>query len=141
MKHVDEQEFRAVSALPAPQRYGYFIQQVVAWREIWGLYTPSTWAFLSDAGNRPCVAVWPHHCYAEAWAKGEREGAVVSPIPLGHWLEMWSRTIVMNGEAVAVFPIPNGDGIIVTAERLHADLLEELGKYEEFVDYEEPLRD
>jgi hypothetical protein len=124
MKRVNDKEFAAVSALPAPERYGHFVGQVADWQEVWSLRAPSGWMIVGDDEGRECVPVWPHKCYAEACATGEWEGFEAAAIPLSRWLEAWIPGISRDGRAVAVFPVSGGRGIVVTAERLRDDLLE-----------------
>ena len=129
-KSVSEQEFAAVSALPAADRYSHFLAQVADWEEVWSLRGPSGWVLAAADDGRPLVPVWPHARYAEACAAGGWAGSAPAAISLDRWLEAWLPGLARDGRGVAVFPVPSGAGVPVEAERLAADLSEALEQYE-----------
>jgi hypothetical protein len=67
------------------------------------------------------------HRYAEAWP--ERDEARPEPIDLGVWLETLSEQLEAAGRLVAVFPTPDGGGVMVEAERFRADLAASLDEW------------
>ncbi len=123
-------QFSAALKLSASLRYDHFIKRVADWGTVWSLGTAEEWALLGDAEEREVVPVWPHERYAEACASGDWAGHHPRSIPLVEWLDAWLPGIARDGRRVAVFPTPSCKGIVVTADRLQADLEEELRNYE-----------
>jgi hypothetical protein len=85
---------------------------------------------MGDPDEHELVPVWPHSRYAEACANESWVGAEPSSIPLDRWLEAWTPGMIRDKRQVAVFPVPSGQGVVVTPERLRVDLLQELEQYE-----------
>jgi hypothetical protein len=126
---VNEREFKEVSSLPAPKRYGYFIKRVVDWGELWGLWNEQGWALVGDNADRESMPVWPHETYALAYSKQSRADYQTRSIPLSEWFDHWLPTIARDNRLVAVFPTLAGKGIVVEPDRLKRDLEQELAKY------------
>ena len=129
MKRVNDQEFAAVTALPASQRDEHFIKQVADLQEVWSLRGAAGWVVAGDSQGRECVPVWPHSRYAQACAQGKWEGTEPASIPLDRWLEAWTPGIIRDGRAVAAFLTASDQGVVVSAERLRDDVQEELNRY------------
>lgn len=127
---MNDQEFKAVLALPAPARYEHFIKKVVDMEAIWSLGTDNGWALSGDDAGHEIVPVWPDERYAAACAIDEWAGNEPRSIPLNHWLNAWLPGIARDFRLIAVFPTPESKGPIVTPERLREDMQEELQKYE-----------
>ena len=127
-KQFNDREFAAVTALDGPARYSHFIGQVADWAEVWSLKSPDGWILAAAADGQVLVPVWPHERYAAACAIGEWAGATAQAIPLDVWLERWLPGMKRDLRAVAVFPVPNGSGVVVSTERLAEDLAAELAK-------------
>jgi hypothetical protein len=127
---VNDKEFAAVIALPPPKRYTHFIKQVVDWEQIWSLRSADGWVLAGDDEGRELVPVWPHARYAAACAQEAWQGSKPEAITLAEWMEYWLPGMQRDGRLVAVFPAPSNTGIVVTPERLHADLSEESELYE-----------
>ena len=84
----------------------------------------------ADNDGQPLMPVWPQARYAEACATGEWAGAVAEAIPLDRWFSAWLPGLSRDGRGVSVFPVPAGAGILVTADRLAADLSAACQEYE-----------
>jgi hypothetical protein len=130
MKIVNDKELAAVIALPGADRYGYFVRQVADWEEIWTLRTSDGFVLVASTDERQLVPVWPHRRFAEAFAEAQWKGAEPAAIPLEQWLQAWTSGMNKDDRGIAVFPVPSGQGIIVTPDRLHDDLSEECSQYE-----------
>jgi hypothetical protein len=128
LKRVHDREFASVSALPGFDRYTHFVAQVADWGEVWSLRTASGWLLVGTPEGGECVPVWPHRPYAEACARGEWEGAEPASIPLDRWLAAWLPGMVRDGRFAAVFPTPNGQGVVVAAGKLADDLRQALSQ-------------
>jgi hypothetical protein len=127
MKNVNDKEFAAVVALSGPDRYGYFVRAVADWEEIWTLRTAQGFVLMAAADECELVPVWPHRRFAEACAAS---GAEATAISLDRWLNAWTPAMKKDDRAVAVFPVPSGQGVVVTADRLYDDLSAEQCQYE-----------
>ena len=127
---MHDREFESVTGLPAARRYAYFIKKVADWRLVWSLAADDGWVLAADDEGHECVPVWPHSRFAVAAAKGNWAGHEPRSIELAHWLERWIPGMLRDGLLVAVFPTPERKGVVVSPERLKADLEEELELYE-----------
>src|SRR5262249_19517838 len=127
MKKIHDKEFAALIGMSAPDRYAVFIRRVADWQEIWGLRSDAGWHLTADENGVEVVPVWPHERFAQACADNHERAA---PIPLADWMEKWLPGLQRDGRQVAVFPLPNGKGVVVSPERLKADLSTECAQYE-----------
>lgn len=130
MPTINDHEFAAVLKLPAQARYEHFLKQVADWEAVWSLRTVEGWVLLGDQQGQGMVPVWPQERYAAACSVDNWEGAEPRSIPLAEWRETWTPGISRDGRLIAVFPTPDSKAAVVTAERLTADLDEELRNYE-----------
>lgn len=119
---MSDREFVAVCALPGPDRYAHFVEQVADWGEVWSLRGPDGWVLAAGEDGQPVVPVWPHARYAEACAVGGWTGASPEAIPLDRWVAAWLPGLARDERGVAVFPVPSGSGMLVDPEQLAADL-------------------
>lgn len=122
---IGDEELRAVRAMSAPQRYGYFVQLAVDWEEAWGLRSADGWV-LSSSNGSDAFPVWPHPLFAEACAQGDWEGAAPESIPLDELLEDLLPLLEEDRVQLAVFPTPEGEGVLTSPEELRRDLRAEL---------------
>jgi len=127
---VNEKEFGAVCALPAPRRYDYFIGKVTDWEEVWSVGEGTGWSLLSGADGLEVVPVWPAAAYAQACCVDEWKNCTPKAIPLAQWMEKWIPGMEADKKTVAVFPLPHGKGIVVKPSDLKLDLDEALRAYE-----------
>ena len=130
MKNVNDKELAAVIALSGPDRYGYFVRTVADSEELWTLRSADGFALVAAADERELVPVWPHRRFAEAWAEIQRKGAEPAVVSLERWFEAWTTGLKKDDRGVAVFPVPNGQGVVVTPDQLHEDLSAECSQYE-----------
>ncbi|MBK6456926.1 MAG: DUF2750 domain-containing protein [Gemmatimonadetes bacterium] len=125
-----EREIGAVFALPGPDRYGYCVKKIADEEVVWSLGDHDGWILLSDSDGRELVPIWPHSSFAAACAAANWPGAEPRAIPLEKWRDRWLSGIENDRRAVAVFPNLAGEGPVVEASRLNADLDDELAQYE-----------
>lgn len=122
---LEEQEREAILALPARERYTYFLQVIVDWDEAWALQTADGWVLAAtDEGDS--FPLWPHTEFAKACAQGEWEGATPAPIGLDELLEDLLPILEEDRISVAAFPTPDGDGILVSPQDLRQHLQAEI---------------
>jgi hypothetical protein len=131
-RKINDHQFRAVSALPAADRYGHFIRQVADWQEVWSLRDDGGWRLVGDDDAQKCVPVWPHERYAAAYATGEFDGCRPEPIEVQRWLKEWLPNFRNDGRKIAVFHVGDGAerGVVVDPQVIEADLRAELSQYE-----------
>lgn len=96
---------------------------------MWTLQTDLGFVLLSS-GEQELVPVWPHRRFALACTDAEWVGAVPVAIPLDRWLEAWTAGMARDERAVAVFPVPSGQGVVVEPNQLAGDLVEECEHYD-----------
>lgn len=129
MKQMHDEEFAALLGMPAPDRYALFVRRVADSEEIWGLRTNDGWCLMANEDGAELIPVWPHHRFADACADAQKQEQSAT-ISLGDWLDKWLPGMTRDGRQVAVFPVPDGKGIVVSPERLKTDLLAECEQYE-----------
>jgi len=127
---VNDKEFAAVCALPGPRRYDYFIGKVTDWEEVWSVGEGDGWALMGSDDGQEVVPVWPAAAYAQACCVDEWKDCVPKAILLAEWMEKWIPGMVADKKKVAVFPLPQGKGIVVKPSDLKLDLDEALHVYE-----------
>ena len=123
--NLETGEKELVLALPAGDRYGYFVQLTVDSEEAWGLRNPDGWVLAGDE-ERDAFPIWPHPDFATACAIGEWEGATPEPIGLDELFEGLLPLLEEDGMALAVFPSPDGDSAVVEPDDLRRDLEAEI---------------
>jgi hypothetical protein len=122
MKQIHDKEFAALTGMSAPDRYSVFIDRVADWEEVWSLRSANGWCLMVDDSGVEMIPVWPHERFATAFASNNSQEQAAS-IALDDWLDKWLPGMLKDGRQIAVFPVPSGLGIVVSPERLMADLL------------------
>jgi Protein of unknown function (DUF2750) len=128
MKEISDQELAAVMALPAQERYSYFVRCVADTEELWTLRNEEDFVLYGDDDRRELVPVWPHRRFAEANGQDSWDDTKPFKIDLDRWLAAWTTGLEVEGRFVAVFPLPSQQGIVVSPAHLAEDLMAEAGK-------------
>jgi hypothetical protein len=118
---IGDEEFAAVVRLPAPKRYEHMIKQVAASDQLWVLADERGIVSVADDSGHDAMPVWPHRRYAEAWRERSPEESPET-IALDVWLEEVTPQLERDGQFVAVFPTPEGAGMLVEPARFRDDL-------------------
>jgi hypothetical protein len=126
---VSEKEMDDVLKLDGQQRYDYFIKRVADWEQAWGLWQDG-WALFADDGGRGAFPLWPAREYAESCMTGEWSSYRPTEIQLEDLVGELLGRLASDGTLVVAFPTPQSKGVVVDAERVRADLLEECEKYD-----------
>ena len=129
MKQIHDKEFAALTRMSASDRYSVFLDRVADWEEVWSLRSANGWCLVADASGVEVVPLWPQERFAIACAADDGEEKAAS-ISLEDLLDKWLPGMLKDGRQVAVFPVPGGDGTIVSPSRLRADLLTQCEDYE-----------
>jgi hypothetical protein len=127
---LKEEEFRAVSALPAGERYNHFVKRVADWESVWLLGDDDGPVALADDEGRDYLAVWPHPRYAEACACDAWSGLGPRPIEVHEWVTEWLPRLAEEGSMTVVFPTPSHQGFVVPPSGMADDLRAELALLE-----------
>jgi hypothetical protein len=86
------------------------------------------WVIATDDDGKKLLPVWPHHHFAALCATDAWAGAKPEKIDITEWLNNWSSELNQSRRLVAVFPLPDGAGIPVEADRVDNDLRAELSR-------------
>lgn len=129
MKQIHDKEFTALLGMAASDRYATFLNRVVDWEEVWSLRNSDGWCLMADENGLEVIPVWPHERFATACASAQSQEQAAS-ISLQDWLQKWLPGMIRDGRHVAVFPVPDGKGTVVSPEQLRSDLLMECEQVE-----------
>ena len=121
----NEKEIADVLAADGRHRYEYFIHRVCEARAVWALYNEG-WASVGQDTGETMIPVWPHQAYANAFRTGPWVDFEPRKIDLEEFITTWLPGMQKEGLQPAVFPVPAGTSVIVTAEDLDANLRHEL---------------
>jgi hypothetical protein len=129
---MNDEEFRAVSALSPGERYNHFVKRVADWEWVWALEQAGGGGLVQalDDDGVSYLAVWPHPRYAEACAEGDWAGTVPAAIEVHDWVVAILPRMAEEGMRLVVFETPDEKGFIVLPEGMKEDLEEELSLYE-----------
>jgi hypothetical protein len=111
-------------------RYEYSIKRIADAGELWSLKDPAGWRMQADDAGNEVVPIWPHRLYAEAAAIGAIAGSTAAPIDLQTWRERWIPGLIRDRRLVGVFPVPDGQSVVVEPKQFDAHLQIELDKIE-----------
>ncbi len=126
---VNDRELESVMALPAAQRYEYFIKKIADWEEVWSIGDDDKWDLLTDDTGADCIPVWPASAFASACCTGMWSGHRPRSIPLNDWIEKWIPGIGADGRKVAIFPLASEKGILVEPKRMLENIQAAVGEY------------
>lgn len=79
----------------------------------------------SDEEGRDCFPFWPDAACAEACATHEWADCRPEPLGLEVFMTRWLPGMARDGRLVAVFPAPDGSGVVIAPQTLLRDLREE----------------
>ena len=130
MSKLSAEEMRGVLGADGPTRYAHFVKRVADWEEVWGLRAPDGWVAVSDESGVSMFPVWPHEEYARLVATDDWSNAVPTSIDVHDWIDSWLPNLLEDGSKIAVFPTPQGKGVVVEPQQLKADIENELSRYE-----------
>lgn len=120
--NANDAEVAAVLRLAGPARYEYSVARIADWKELWSLAQRDNWMLLADEDGTEAFPVWPASAFAAAYAAANSLQHVPAPIPLDEWQHKWTPGLERDRRSVAVFPVPNGLGLVVPVRRLQEDV-------------------
>lgn len=114
---------QALLEMNSDERYQYLLAQVVEHEQLWILAGSEGSVLLSFEGN-DCVPVWPHEEMAETHVQGDWADCRTMAISLADWQSRWTQGLTDDGFMVAGFVDDREEGVTVSAQEFHDDLLE-----------------
>lgn len=115
---VNPQQLAAVTALPASQRYEYFIKVVANWHEVWGLCRDD-WVLASTAdGARSVFPLWPAKEYAEICANNAWAGYTPRALHLDELMDELLPRLKQDDILPGIFFTPSDHGVTPTVDQL-----------------------
>lgn len=111
--------------LPGAERYAEFLVQAIGQGQVWALKGEGGFVAFADESRQPCFPFWPDPDAAAAAATADWSDCLAEPIALDVFMTRWLPGMAKDGRLAAVWPDPDGSGVVVTAETLLQDLREE----------------
>ena len=123
---LNEKQYAAISKQSDDKRFDYFLRKVSDFEEIWSLHSDDGWVELSDEDGQICLPVWPHPDFAAAWAVDDWADCSPKMIKLDVWLERWTEGLLKDNTELVIFPLDNGEGIVLGPVELHEAIISTL---------------
>ena len=127
---VNPVEFARVTALSPSARMSYFIGKVADWEEVWSTAKEHGWSLMATDNGEEVFPLWPANAFASAYCVNDWSDHVPRSIALDEFLSKWLPGMHSESRRIAIFPISENKGIVVTADELKAFLTEALEVYE-----------
>jgi len=126
---LSSEHIRAVTALPGPKRYSYFVKKSADRGSVWGLYDGG-WATMRSEHNVAHMPVWPTADFAALCASGEWRTYKPSEVEVHVFLDQLLPQLRKDRTGVAVFVTPNDRGAVPSLDVLERDMRAELSRIE-----------
>ncbi|MDB5802908.1 MAG: hypothetical protein JWN73_230 [Betaproteobacteria bacterium] len=112
-------------ALPGPERYQWFVAEVLRGGNIWMAESDEFTMVRADGDGTRLLPIWPSAAIAQACFSPEDIAAGFKPVarPIETWLERSTPALVKDRVRLAVFPNAAGSAPIVPPPFLLNDLL------------------
>lgn len=108
-------------------RYQYWLEQVVAARQIW-ILTDDDGCVMLNTDDEDLVPVWPSEESAQAWATGDWADCQPLSISLAKWHSRWTYGLADDELAVVVYPNAEMEGLVIDPEELDRELQQKAKK-------------
>ena len=79
-------------------------------------------------GGQACIPIWPHPGFAAVWAVSDWADCKPKAIKLDVWWERWTAGLEGDDTVLAIFPVTEGEGMVLTPTELEVALLAECGE-------------
>ncbi|XID74580.1 DUF2750 domain-containing protein [Alkanindiges sp. WGS2144] len=110
-----------VLEMDARARYKFFIQKIVAERQVWGLYLDG-WAVSGTVDGKMALPMWPEAKYARLCRNNMWTRHEVTAMPLKTLVEELIPLMIEQQCLASVFLTPDWKSILISPERLLADI-------------------
>lgn len=125
---VSQKQIDSILALPASQRYKYFIKTISDWQEVWGLYKEG-WALAATECGNTVFPLWPNKEFAEICAKNEWNGFIPKKFTIDELLDELLPNLKNDNVLPGIFYTPANKGVTPLIDELINDISLELEKY------------
>lgn len=122
---IDRNDAAALFDLPSEERYVEFLARVTRDGLVWTLKGDGGFIAFSDDEGRDCFPFWPDASCATASATQDWADCRAEPLALDVFMARWLTGMAKDGRLVAVWPAPDGSGVVIDPEALLEDLREE----------------
>ncbi|OUL58045.1 DUF2750 domain-containing protein [Pseudoalteromonas ulvae] len=118
---MDKKRMVSILSNDNAQRYKYLLKEVVNLGEIW-ILTDEQGCVMLSTDEEDCVPIWPNKEFAELWATGDWQDCEPQAITLKKWHSHWTDGLADDELAIAVFPVPDQDGLVVYPDEFDYEL-------------------
>ncbi len=122
---LSPKQVSAIFRLDGPDRYDYFIKQVVADQEVWGL-SDQGWAMGADGNGNATFPLWPGRELAAACASGPWKGFHPEEITLEDLLEELLPMLKKDRVQPSILRSPDGKSVLAAVDQILEDLNSEM---------------
>jgi hypothetical protein len=127
----NEEDLSGSFDLPGEERYVAFLARVIQQVEVWTLKGDDGFIAFSDDDGRDCFPFWPDAACAKALATDDWADCRPEPLTLDVFMTRWLPGMAKDGRLAAVFPAPDGSGVVIEPGALLQDLREEIADDEQ----------
>lgn len=110
---IDPTELQTVLALPAENRYDFFLDHVVETGEIWGLGSDQWAIFSDDEQGYQLFPLWSDQDFAEANAQGEWAEYSGKSFTIQQFIDELIPQLIQANILLSIFKSPEDSGQIV----------------------------
>lgn len=114
-------QFNAMQNANIEVRLKYLCEQAQQQQQLW-ILTDEHGCVMLNTEDEDCVPVWPDQQFAQSWASGDWQDCQAEAISLKTWHERWTPGLQDDDLAVAVFPVPGEDGLVLSSYEFAAEL-------------------
>jgi len=126
---LSPEQVEAMLHAPPEERYRYFLEQVAARQQAWGLSGKGGWAIAEDDNGEDLIPLWPRSEFAQAAASGLWESDKPRAIALDDLFGQWLPGMKADGRLATVFPVGEAHDLVLSASQLRGDLEAELERF------------
>ncbi|MBD1584193.1 DUF2750 domain-containing protein [Pseudoalteromonas sp. S16_S37] len=120
---ISPDRIKALLSNDNAQRYKYLLKEVTKSEQIW-ILTDEHGCVMLNTDNEDCVPIWPNREFAQLWATDDWQACEPQAISLKKWHAKWTDGLADDELAIAVFPVPEQDGLIVYPDEFDYELVQ-----------------
>lgn len=118
-----EKELVQINAMSRAERVQYFLHCVIETEDVWGLGDNSGWLLKSLDDDVSCLPIWPFKDFALKMNVNDWDDQSPVSVSLEHFIYGILGKLKEADMLVEIFPTPESDGDIMTAQQL-SEMLE-----------------
>lgn len=124
-QRLSPRQVAQIFRMDGPDRYDYFIREVVASQQVWGL-DEEGWALGADNNGKATFPLWPAKELAAACASGPWQGFEPAEITLEDLIEELLPMLKKDGVLPSLVRSPDGRSVLADVDQILEDLYQEL---------------